>query len=115
VSNPRYAFFQGKIVPIADAKVSVMTHALHYGTAVFGGMRAYWNEEEEQLFIFRASNHFERFTQSAGLMRIHIPYSVSELTNILGELLRTEAFRENCYIRPLAYKASNSSACVCTT
>ena len=73
--QPKYAFFGGKIVPIEEAKVSVMTHAFNYGTGVFAGMRAYWNDDEQQLFIFRAHDHFERFRQSAGLMRIDVPYS----------------------------------------
>ncbi len=103
--KPKYAFFSGKIVPLEDAKVSVMNHAFNYGTAVFGGLRGYWNDVEEQLFIFRPNDHFERLTQSAGLMRIAIPYSVEELTTILTELLATEGFHENVYIRPLAYKA----------
>lgn len=104
--TPQYAFFKGKIVPIEEAKISVMTHAFHYGTAVFGGMRAYWNEDEEQLFIFRAHDHFERLLQSAGLLRMELPYTPADLTNILIELLQTEGYRENTYIRPLAYKST---------
>ncbi|MCA9906097.1 MAG: branched-chain amino acid transaminase [Anaerolineae bacterium] len=104
--KPQYAFFEGKIVPIADAKVGVMTHALNYGTGVFGGLRGYWNEDEEQLFVFRPHDHFERFLQSANMMRIDLPYSATELVHILLDLLRTEGFRENCYIRPLAYKST---------
>ncbi len=104
--KPRYAFFEGKIVPIADAKVGVMTHALNYGTGVFGGLRGYWNEDEEQLFVFRPHDHFERFLQSAYMMRIDLPYSATELVHILLDLLRKEGFRENCYIRPLAYKST---------
>jgi branched-chain amino acid aminotransferase len=103
---PNYAFFQGKIVPIGEAKVSVMTHALNYGTGVFGGMRAYWNDHLEQLFIFRAFDHFKRLIQSAGLMRIKIDHTPETLTTILTELLRMEGYRENCYIRPLAYKST---------
>lgn len=103
---PKYAFFGGKIVPIEDAKVSVMTHSFNYGTGVFAGMRAYWNADERQLFIFRARDHFERFRQSAGLMRIRVPYSEEQLTDILIELLRVEDFHENVYIRPVAYKSS---------
>lgn len=102
----QYAFFDGKIVPIEQAKVSVMTHALNYGTGVFGGLRGYWNADEEQLFVFRLRDHFKRFLQSAGLLRIQLPYTVDELVEIVTELLRTEGFRENCYIRPLAYKAT---------
>ncbi len=102
---PKYAFFEGKIVPLEDAKVSVMTHSFNYGTGVFGGMRGYWNADERQLFIFRARDHFERFRQSAGMMRIRVPYSEEQLTDILVELLRVEDYHENVYIRPIAYKA----------
>ena len=105
-AKPKYAFFDGSIVPLADAKVSVMTHALNYGTGVFGGLRGYWNNEEEQLFVFRPLDHFKRFIQSAQLMRINLTHSPQQLTEILLELLRTEAFEENCYIRPLAYKST---------
>ncbi|MEQ8673034.1 MAG: branched-chain amino acid transaminase [Aggregatilineales bacterium] len=105
-AKPKYAFFDGSIVPLADAKVSVMTHALNYGTGVFGGLRGYWNDDEEQLFVFRPLDHFKRFVQSAQLMRINLTQSPQQLTDILLELLRTEAFQENCYIRPLAYKST---------
>src|SRR5262245_32387315 len=103
LGKPKYAFFQGKIVPMEDAKISVMTHAFNYGTGVFGGLRGYWNADEEQLFIFRPHDHFERFTQSAQLIRIKVGYNVQELVDSLTELLRMEGFRENVYIRPLAY------------
>ncbi len=106
MSENRFAFFNDKIVPIEEAKVSVMTHAFNYGTGVFAGLRGYWNAEEEQLFIFRPRDHFKRFIQSARLMRIELKYSAEELTRILAELLRTEGYRENCYIRPVAYKST---------
>lgn len=105
LDKPKFAFFRGQIVPFEQATVSVMTHALNYGTAVFGGLRAYWNADEEQLFIFRPQSHFQRLLQSAALMRIHLPYTADDLTDILAELLRREDFRENCYARPLAYKS----------
>jgi branched-chain amino acid aminotransferase len=105
-TTTRFAFFDGKIVPIEKAQVSVMTHALHYGTGVFGGLRGYWNMDEEQLFVFRPHDHFKRFRQSAGILRMDIHYSIDELVEIVNELLRAEGFRENCYIRPLAYKAT---------
>ncbi|MBC8171145.1 MAG: branched-chain amino acid transaminase [Anaerolineae bacterium] len=103
----RFAFFDGKIVPIEQATVSVMSHALNYGTGVFGGLRGYWNAEEEQLYVFRPADHFERFIDSASLMRITIPYTPADLTGILAELLRAEDYHENCYARPLAYKSQN--------
>lgn len=105
-AQPKFAYFNGDIVPYEQATVSVMTHALHYGTAVFGGLRGYWNEEEEQLFLFRPIDHFERLIQSASLMRIHLDKTPEEFTEILRQLLHTENMRENCYIRPLAYKST---------
>ena len=57
---PKYAYFRGEIIPYADAKVGVMTHALNYGTGAFGGLRGYWNDLKEQLFIFRPFDHFRR-------------------------------------------------------
>jgi branched-chain amino acid aminotransferase len=105
-AKPKFAFFGGTIVPFAEATVSVMTHAFNYGTGVFGGLRAYWNADESQLFIFRPHDHFERFIQSAALMRIHVPHSADELVDLLAELLRKEGFQENCYIRPIAYKST---------
>ncbi len=105
-TTTRFAYFKGKIVPIEEAKVSVMTHALNYGTAVFGGLRGYWNEEQEQLYVFRIHDHMKRFIQSASLIRIQLHYTPEELANVVTELLRREGFRENCYIRPLAYKSS---------
>lgn len=104
-SKTRFAFFEDKIVPIEDAKVSVMTQGLNYGTGVFAGMRAYWNNDEEQLFVYRPLDHFTRFLQSCSLMRIGLKYTPTELREILSELIRTEDFHENIYIRPLAYKA----------
>ncbi len=106
MAKPDYAFFANKIVPIGEAKVSVMTNSFNYGTGVFAGMRGYWNAEQQQLFIFRATDHFERFRQSASLIRINVTYSEAELTDILINLLRVEDYHENVYIRPLAYKST---------
>lgn len=103
--QPRFAYFNGEIVPIADAKVSVMTHALNYGTAVFGGLRGYWNPDHEQLYVFRPLEHFTRLRNSASLMRMHVPQTPEALRDILHDLLRAEDYRQNVYIRPLAYKS----------
>lgn len=101
---PKYAFFEGRIVPIEEAKVSVMVHGLNYGTAAFGGIRAYWNKAEEQLFIFRPLDHFTRLLGSARMLMMKFDYTPEQLRDILVELLRLEGFRENVYIRPLMYK-----------
>ncbi|HSQ17554.1 MAG TPA: branched-chain amino acid transaminase [Anaerolineales bacterium] len=102
---PSYAYFRGKIVPYSEAKVSVLTHGLNYGTAAFGGVRAYWNEADQQLWLFRPHDHFRRFLNSGKLLCMEFPETPASLTQITLELLRTEGYRCDVYIRPLAYKA----------
>ncbi len=104
--GPKYAYFQGGIVPIEEAKISVMTHALNYGTGAFGGIRAYWNDEDEQLYIFRPLDHFQRLLNSGRLLLMDLPYTPESMLEILLELLRKENYRTNVYIRPLIYKSS---------
>jgi len=101
---PKYAFFKGQIVPIEQAQISIMTHGFNYGTGCFEGIRAYWNEQEGQLFVFRMREHYERMHRSARILRIDLPYSVDELGEITLDLLRREGNRGDMYIRPLAYK-----------
>lgn len=102
---PKYAFFKGNFVPIENAKISIMTHAFNYGTGCFEGIRAYWNADENQLFVFRLLEHFQRLHRSCKILHIRLPYSPQELSDLLVELLRREGYREDCYIRPIAYKA----------
>src|SRR6187401_2106358 len=102
---PGCAFFQGKIVPYGEAKIGVMTHALNYGTGVFGGIRAYWNDDEQQLFIFRPHDHFHRLLNSAKMLLMNLGHTEDELINITLDLLRAENKREDIYVRPLAYKS----------
>ncbi len=104
--KPTVAFFEGRFVPFTDARVSVMTHAFNYGTGCFGGLRGYWNEEEQQLFVFRIRDHYQRFLNSAKLLLMDLPYDVDDLVETTLELLRREGYQEDCYIRPIAYKAS---------
>jgi branched-chain amino acid aminotransferase len=103
VTLPQFAFFKGRIVPYSDAKLGVLTHTFNYGTGVFGGVRAYWNSDEEQLFIFRPLDHFRRFLNSAKLLLMDLPYSEADLTQIVIDLLRAEDYKTDAYIRPLAY------------
>jgi branched-chain amino acid aminotransferase len=82
-----------------------MTHALNYGTGAFGGVRAYWNAEEEQLYIFRPFDHFMRFINSAKMLAADVGYTPEQLLAITQELVRAEGYREDIYIRPLIYKS----------
>ena len=102
---PRHAYFKGKIVPYSEAKVGVATHALNYGTAVFGGIRGYWNDEKKTLFVFRPLEHYQRFLNSCRVMLLEINQTPESLTDLTLQLLRQDAYQQNIYIRPLAYKA----------
>ncbi|MFL7893634.1 MAG: branched-chain amino acid transaminase [Anaerolineales bacterium] len=101
---PKYAYFKGEIVPYSQAKVGVLTHGFNYGTAVFAGIRAYWNEEREQLYVFRPIDHFQRLLNSAKIMCMEFDQDPQSLTQITLDLLRKEGYRRDIYIRPLAYK-----------
>ncbi|MEE2885695.1 MAG: branched-chain amino acid transaminase [Chloroflexota bacterium] len=100
-----FAFFRGEIVPIGDAKVSITTHALHYGTAVFEGIRGNWNSEQNRLYVFRMREHYERLLQGCKIMLLDIPYSVDDLCDITIELLQACGYQQDLYIRPIAYKS----------
>ena len=101
-----YAFFQDEFVPISQAKVSIMTHAFNYGTGCFEGIRGNWNGEVEQLYVFRLRDHYERLLRSARMLRMSLPYSAQKLVDITRELVERNGYREDMYIRPLAYKGS---------
>ena len=104
------AFFQGGYVPLKDAKVNIMTHALHYGTGVFEGIRGNWNEEKKTVFIFRLREHYQRLLRGCRLLMLDIPYSVDELCEITVELVERNGHQQDIYIRPLAYKSAEMVA-----
>ena len=62
------AYFRGKVVPISDAKISIMTHALHYGTAIFEGVRGNWNESEQTLYVFKLKEHYQQQQQGCKII-----------------------------------------------
>jgi branched-chain amino acid aminotransferase len=99
-----YAYHNGDFVPLSQAKVSIMTHALNYGTGCFEGIRGNWNAQEERLYIFRLREHYERLVRSSKILKIKVSHSVQELCDITVELVRRNGYREDIYIRPLSYK-----------
>src|SRR3972149_3641304 len=108
VKLPRYAYFEGRIVPYSEAKVGVMTHALNYGTGAFAGLRGYWNSDEEQLFLFRPIDHFIRLLDSAHILCAEVDFTPEMLRDIAVQLLQGEGLREDCYVRPIIYKADET-------
>jgi branched-chain amino acid aminotransferase len=103
-----WAFFRGEFVLLRDARVSVMTHAFNYGTAVFEGIRAYWNADEGQLYALELLAHYERIKASARLLMMEIPYTAEQLASHTLEVLRRGDMREDAYVRPIVYKSSES-------
>lgn len=101
----KHAFFEGKIVPLAEAKISIATHGFLYGTAVFGGIRGYWNEEMRRLFVFRPYDHFRRLLHSARMLAMQTDYDEESLIQLMLDLLRTDNWQCDIYLRPTFYKA----------
>ena len=103
-----YAYFEGRIVPMSEAKVSIATHALNYGTACFEGIRGYWNEDHGQLYLLKLREHYERMADSWNTLRMRPKESVDDLCRITVELVRRHGFRQTTYVRPIAYKSSRT-------
>ncbi len=102
----RYAYFQKQIVPLEEAKIGIMTHAFNYGTACFEGIRGNWSAKHEQIYLFRAPEHFQRLRRSCRILNIDFPYSDDELMQIAVDLAERCGFQEDVYLRPLAYKSA---------
>jgi branched-chain amino acid aminotransferase len=94
-------WMDGALVGWDDAKVHVLTHALHYGSGVFEGIRCY--ETPEGPAVFRLTEHMERLARSAKMMRMELPYSVEDMVGATKELIAANKLK-SCYIRPLAYR-----------
>ncbi|HEX3629793.1 MAG TPA: branched-chain amino acid transaminase [Candidatus Dormibacteraeota bacterium] len=101
-----YAYFNGEVVPFKDARVSVGTHAMHYGTGCFEGIRGYWNADHEEIYLLKLAEHYERFARSTALLKIKLEESVAQLGELSREIIARSGYRTDVYIRPLAYKAS---------
>jgi len=105
---PSYAYFKNQFVPLAEAKIGVMTQALHYGTAIFEGIRGNWNSEQQQIYLFRLKEHYQRLLDGCQVLRIRLPYTLDKLCQITVELAQKCGFEEDIYVRPLAYKSSEA-------
>jgi branched-chain amino acid aminotransferase len=101
----RMAFFQGRFMPLEEAKIGIMTHAFLYGTACFEGVRGNWNADDGTLYLFRTKEHYQRLRRSARILRIGLSYSDDDLCDITAELCARAGYEEDVYIRPIAYKS----------
>ena len=101
-----WVYHDGEFGRYHDVRLGLMTHALHYGTGCFEGIRAYWNAKQEQLHLLQAPAHYDRMRRSANVIRMELPHSTEELVDITIEVLRRNEFKLDTYIRPLLYASS---------
>ena len=101
-----YVYLNGDYVDVTKASIPVRTHAFLYGTAVFVGIRAYWNEEEKQLYAFRVPEHYDRLQRSAKIMYMQSPHTTEEYCEITRNLLKKNNYKEDAYMRPTLYKSA---------
>ncbi len=103
--NAKILFMNGEFIPAERGVISVRTHGFAYGTGCFEGIRGYWNKEDQQIYLFRLREHYERLLRSAKILRMELPYTIDQLVEISVELIRRNDQREDVYLRPVVYKA----------
>ena len=103
-SMMEYAFFQGRIVPFADAKISIGTHSVQYGTGAFAGIRGYLDDDGTSINIFRLPDHTQRLLNSGRLLRAELPFDRESLASTIVSLVERNAPKGDVYIRPFIYK-----------
>ena len=100
------AYLDGSFVPMEEAKISIATHAFNYGTGCFEGIRGYWNPEHEEIYLVKLNHHFRRLLNSTKLFRIDPGLDAQQLCDVAVEVVARSRYREDVYVRPIAYKAS---------
>ena len=100
-SISKFIWFDGKFVPKNKAIIPVTTHAIHYGTSIFEGIRAYWNSNN--LFIFRLNDHVRRFRNSGAFYNISLRFSDAEIKNAIIKICKKNKIKSSCYIRPFYF------------
>ena len=100
-SISKFIWFDGKFVPKDKAIIPVTTHAIHYGTSIFEGIRAYWNSNN--LFIFRLNDHVRRFRNSGAFYNISLRFSDAEIKNAIIKICKKNKIKKSCYIRPFYF------------
>src|SRR5258708_15760 len=103
--NAKELFMNGEFLPAERGVISVRAHGFAYGTGCFEGIRGYYNEHEEQVYLFRAREHYERLLKSCKILQMALPYTVEQLVELSLELVRRNEQRQDVYLRPVAYKS----------
>lgn len=103
--NAKVLFMNGEFIPAERGVISVRTHGFAYGTGCFEGIRGYWSKEDQQIYLFRLREHYERLLRSAKILRMEVPYTIDQLVEISIELIKHNDQLEDVYLRPVVYKA----------
>src|SRR5947209_8328628 len=103
--NAKVIFMNGEFIPAEQAVIPIRTHGFSYGTGCFEGIRGYWTQEDQQVYLFRLREHYVRFLNSCKILQISLPYTLEELVDISIELVKRNGQREDIYMRPMAYKS----------
>jgi branched-chain amino acid aminotransferase len=103
--NAQEIFMNGEFIPAEQGVIPIRTHGFSYGTGCFEGIRGYWNEADQQIYLFRIREHYERFLRSCKILQITLPYTAEQLVEISIELIKRNGQGQDVYLRPMAYKA----------
>lgn len=103
---PPYAYFHKKFMSLGEAKINILTHAMHYGTAVFEGIRGNWDKDKACFYLFRVREHYERFINGCRILKMDLPYTLDDFCRITGQLVQESGFLEDVYIRPIGFKSA---------
>lgn len=101
----KYAYFKNQIVPFEQATIGIMTHAFNYGTGCFEGIRGYWNEDQQQMYILKLKEHYQRLLSSCKALNITVALSLEDLIKVTIELVKKNDYKQDIYIRPIGYKS----------
>lgn len=103
LQDDRLIWLNGKVVPVEEAVVNVLTPSFQFGANVFEGIRCYWNEDEEQLYAFRLADHYARLMQSIRLFKLENPYTVQEFELFFKEIVRANVYKEDIAVRQTVF------------
>jgi branched-chain amino acid aminotransferase len=101
-------YYRGEFQAYGEARVGLLTHALHYGTGCFEGIRAFWNDDAGQLYVFEPTAHFRRLQASSKILLMDVPFTAAAFAETTAELCRRNGFRTDVYIRPVVYKSEET-------
>ncbi|MFA6375890.1 MAG: branched-chain amino acid transaminase [Candidatus Paceibacterota bacterium] len=103
MQNVNVAWYNGKLIPIQDAKINILSPCAQFGTNIFEGIRGYWNDKQQELYCFRLDRHYKRLKESAKIMRFEMTYGDADFKDALFDVLKANQFKEDIQIRHIVF------------